>query len=440
MGQKRLPMAVRVIPRSEHPISRKFIDEDALKVLYRLYRSGHTAYLVGGSVRDLLLQRRPKDFDVATSARPSQLKRLFRNCRLIGRRFRLAHIHFNSGKIVEVSTFRREAEGRGEGDLLVVHDNTFGTPEEDARRRDFTVNGLFYDISDFSLLDYVGGVEDVRKGIIRTIGDPNVRFQEDPVRMIRAIKFAAKLGFKLEKSTWKALINHLHHLDSAARPRVHEELARLLECGAAATSLEYLNESGLLAHVEPNLASYLSRAEAGHVNDDVDGHLVFRMYDEIDRRLAQGWEVERAILFSVWAYPLVLERGLTTLDDAGEMVRHTLEDLSEVMGLSRRDSERAQQLLLAQRKLLPTRRRKGLPRGFYQKSYFADSFLLFELWASATGNQAELDWWKGRIEGAEGGSPGAPGSSPGPQAAHHEAGGARRRRRRGRRRKTPVED
>lgn len=431
-------MAVRVIPRSEHPISRKFIDEDALKVLYRLYRSGHTAYLVGGSVRDLLLQRRPKDFDVATSARPSQLKRLFRNCRLIGRRFRLAHIHFNTGKIVEVSTFRREAEARPDGDsLLVVHDNTFGSPEEDARRRDFTVNGLFYDISDFSLHDYVGGVEDVRKGIIRTIGDPNVRFQEDPVRMIRAIKFAAKLGFKLEKNTWKALVSHLHHLESAARPRVHEELARLLECGAAATSLEYLNESGLMAHVEPNLASYLARAEAGHVSEDPDAHLVFRMFDEIDRRIAQGWEVERAILFSVWAYPLVLERGLTTLEDAGEMVRTTLEDLSEVMGLSRRDSERAQQLLLAQRKLLPTRRRKGLPRGFYQKSYFADSFLLFELWACASGNEAELDWWKGRIEGAEGGSPGPAGASPGPQPPREDS--SRKRRRRGRRRKTPVE-
>lgn len=429
-------MAVRVIPRAEHPISRKFIDEDALKVLYRLYRSGHTAYLVGGSVRDLLLGRRPKDFDVATSARPSQLKRLFRNCRLIGRRFRLAHIHFNSGKIVEVSTFRREAEGRGEGDLLVTHDNTFGTPEEDARRRDFTVNGLFYDISDFSLHDFVGGVEDVRKGIIRTIGDPNVRFQEDPVRMIRAIKFVAKLGFKVEKITWKALVTHLHHIESAAKPRVHEELARLLECGASAMSLEYLSESGLLAHVEPHLASYLARAEDGHVTDDQDAHLVFRMFDAIDQRVAKGWEIERAILFSVWAYPLVLERGLASLDDPTDMVRTTVEDLAEVLGLSRRDSERVQQLLVAQRKLLPTRRRKGLPRGFYQKSYFADSFLLFDLWATASGNEAELDWWKGRIEGAEGGSPGSPAASPGPQP---QGEGGRKRRRRGRRRRTPVE-
>ncbi|MEW6281163.1 MAG: polynucleotide adenylyltransferase PcnB, partial [Candidatus Eremiobacterota bacterium] len=413
-------MPVRVIPRAEHPISRKNIDDDALKVLYRLYRSGHTAYLVGGSVRDLLLGRRPKDFDVATSARPSQIKRLFRNCRLIGRRFRLAHIHFQTGKIVEVSTFRSDPMVLDEEDrqgLLVLKDNTFGSPEEDARRRDFTVNGLFYDVGDFSLIDYVGGVDDVRKGIIRTIGDPAVRFQEDPVRMIRAIKFAARLNFKIEKNTWKALVDHLEHLESAARPRVHEELARLLESGAAARSLEYLDESGLLRHLEPRLEEYLRRAEAGQVPEDPDGHMVFRMLDEIDNRVTNGWEIERAVLFAVWACPLVLDRGLATAEDPTDLVGSTLDELSERLGLSRRDNERAQQLLMAQRKLLPTRRRRGgLPRGFFQKSYFADSFLLFELWALAAGYASELDWWKQRLESHQTGVPTAGGASPGPHA------------------------
>src|SRR5262245_48494043 len=179
-------VAPRVRPRSQHPISRKQIDPDALKVLYRLSGAGHKGYLVGGSVRDLLLGRVPKDFDIGTDAHPSALRRLFRNCRLIGRRFRLAHILFPGGKVIEVATFRRRPEpvDPDAPELLMTSDNTFGTPREDALRRDFTVNGLFYHISDFSILDYVGGLEDLEAGLIRTIGDPDIRFREDPVRML----------------------------------------------------------------------------------------------------------------------------------------------------------------------------------------------------------------------------------------------------------------
>ena len=211
-----------VIPRAEHPISRKQIDPDALKVLYRLHQSNYVAYLVGGSVRDLLLGRRPKDFDIGTDAHPYQIKRLFRNCWIIGRRFRLAHVRFGT-KTIEVATFRRmvtaqelaetEAEqqahsiplghehghhgghehgGHGDNhDRLVHRDNTFGTPEEDAFRRDFTINALFYDIATFSIIDYTGGLQDLRAGLIRSIGDPVERFQEDPVRMLRAVAMAA---------------------------------------------------------------------------------------------------------------------------------------------------------------------------------------------------------------------------------------------------------
>ena len=203
-----------IVPRAEHPISRRDIDPDALKVLYRLHESGHTAYLVGGSVRDLLLGRRPKDFDIGTSAHPYQVKKLFRNCWIIGRRFRLAHVRFGP-KAIEVATFRKhipagtESEpaddadrrrrrpvGRADAtrDLQIKHDNTFGTPEEDAFRRDFTINALFYDIATFSIIDYVGGLQDLKDGLIRCIGDPNERFQEDPVRMLRAIVMASRLG------------------------------------------------------------------------------------------------------------------------------------------------------------------------------------------------------------------------------------------------------
>ena len=207
-------VAPRIVRREEHSVSRRDIDPDALKVLYRLRQYDHVAYLVGGSVRDLLLGRRPKDFDVGTSAHPYQVKKLFRNCWIIGRRFRLAHVKFGM-KVIEVATFRRQvvageevvADGvpapdptTPEGEQLIHHDNTFGTPEEDAFRRDFTINALFYDIATFSVIDYVGGLEDLRAGIVRSIGDPDVRLNEDPVRMLRAIAIAARLDFTIEPS------------------------------------------------------------------------------------------------------------------------------------------------------------------------------------------------------------------------------------------------
>src|SRR3979490_2427530 len=202
----------RVVPRAEHPLSRRDVDPDALKVLYRLRQADHVAYLVGGSVRDLPLSRGPKDFDIGTSAHPAQVKKLFRNCWIIGRRFRLAHVKFGT-KVIEVATFRRQlapreevvAEGvpapdptTAEGRHLIHHDNTFGTPEEDAFRRDFTINALAYDIATFAIIDYVGGLDDLHAAVVRSIGDPDVRLREDPVRMIRAIALAARPDFTIE--------------------------------------------------------------------------------------------------------------------------------------------------------------------------------------------------------------------------------------------------
>src|SRR5512132_3709690 len=222
----------RIIPRAEHPISRRDIDPDALKVLYRLRQYDHVAYLVGGSVRDLLLGRRPKDFDVGTSAHPYQVKKLFRNCWIIGRRFRLAHVKFGT-KVIEVATFRRQvAAGEEvvqdgvpapdpttpEGEHLIHHDNTFGTPEEDAFRRDFTINALFYDIADFSVIDYVGGLDDLQAKVVRSIGDPEVRFREDPVRMLRAVALAARLGFTIDEPILGAIRVLRHEIASSSAP------------------------------------------------------------------------------------------------------------------------------------------------------------------------------------------------------------------------------
>src|SRR6187402_2671255 len=234
-----------IVPRAEHPISRRDIDPDALKVLYRLHESGAVAYLVGGSVRDLLLSRRPKDFDIGTSAHPYQVKKLFRNCWIIGRRFRLAHVRFGM-KAIEVATFRKNIPAGSEaepseappsphatdaGDLLIKHDNTFGTPEEDAFRRDFTINALFYDIADFSIIDYCGGLQDLKDGLIRCIGDPNERFQEDPVRMLRAIVMASRLGFRMDEPVVKAIATHRQLIATASPARMIEEYYKILRSG-----------------------------------------------------------------------------------------------------------------------------------------------------------------------------------------------------------------
>ncbi|PYR51015.1 MAG: hypothetical protein DMF95_09255 [Acidobacteria bacterium] len=257
----------RIVPRQEHPISRRDIDPDALKVLYRLREYDHAAYLVGGSVRDLLLGRRPKDFDIGTSAHPYQVKKLFRNCWIIGRRFRLAHVKFGQ-KVIEVATFRRQV-GVGEevvqdgvpapdpttpeGEHLIHHDNTFGTPEQDAFRRDFTINALAYDIATFAVIDYVGGLEDVRAGVVRSIGDPDVRLREDPVRMLRAIALAARLNFTIEPTLLDAIRTHRKEIAKSSLPRLLEEYYKILRAGAAEKAFRGLAGVGLLQPISAEL-------------------------------------------------------------------------------------------------------------------------------------------------------------------------------------------
>src|SRR3989440_1081045 len=256
-----------ILPRAEHPISRQQIDPDALKVLYRLHQYNHIAYLVGGSVRDLILGRHPKDFDIGTSAHPYQVKKLFRNCWIIGRRFRLAHVKFGP-KVIEVATFRRQvaageevvADGvpapdpsTPEGEHLIHRDNTFGTPEEDAFRRDFTINALFYDIATFSVIDYVGGLDDLRASVVRSIGDPDVRLREDPVRMLRAIALAARLDFTIEPALVDAIRTHRHEIAKASLPRLLEEYYKILRAGSSEKAFRGLAEVGLLEPISHEL-------------------------------------------------------------------------------------------------------------------------------------------------------------------------------------------
>lgn len=242
-------------------LDRAAIDPDADRVVRKLDKAGYKAYLVGGCVRDLLVGKKPKDFDVATSATPNEVKATFRNSRIIGRRFRLAHVFFGS-KIIETATFRANPREEEEHDLLIRRDNVFGTETEDARRRDFTINGLFYDVEREEVIDHVGGLADLEAKLIRTIGDPDIRFQEDPVRMLRAIKFAARLDFGFEPATWKALLRWRGEISKCAPPRLLEEVHRLLRGGAARRSFELMVETGVLAVLSPYIAGLYEGAGA----------------------------------------------------------------------------------------------------------------------------------------------------------------------------------
>ena len=320
---KRKPKLPVVYKRPEHCISRKNIDPDALKVLYRLSGLGYTAYLVGGGVRDLLMGRKPKDFDVGTSARPNEVKRAFRNCFLIGRRFRLAHVRFGE-KVIETATFRQNSQTVGE---IIEHaaegpleDNTFGTPETDAYRRDFTVNGLFYDIKDFSVIDWVGGMDDIKAKVIRSIGDPEIRFQEDPVRMMRAIKFSSRLGFRIERKTASAMKKYHRCILTASVPRVCEEVFRLFPYGHSEEAFRLMWSCGMLSDLLPALSSYIDRS--GGRKSPTWRYLA--VLDEYENMMsAKGFEVSNGLRAAVLMTGLFREEAK---DGAGRKVMQTMVD------------------------------------------------------------------------------------------------------------------
>ncbi|UPG84394.1 polynucleotide adenylyltransferase PcnB [Luteibacter aegosomatis] len=290
--------AMRIIPREQHSISRKNISKAALRVLYRLHEAGFDAYLVGGAVRDLLLGGHPKDFDVATNATPDEVKGLFRNCRLIGRRFRLAHVVFGP-EIIEVATFRGTGEEGGEGgdrhivDGRIVRDNIWGTIEEDAVRRDFRVNALYYDIADFSVRDYVGGMQDLEDRSMRLIGDPEQRYREDPVRMLRAARLAAKLGFTIDRAAAAPFATLGNLLSEASPARLFDESLKLFLAGHGLKSFRMLEACGLLKFLFPATARALERG------DEALRALVEQGLANTDARIAAGKSVTPAFLYAV---------------------------------------------------------------------------------------------------------------------------------------------
>ena len=283
-----------ILSRAEHGISRNDIDEHALKVLYRLHKAGYHACLVGGAVRDLLLGIVPKDFDVATDATPEQVNKLFRNCRLIGRRFRLAHIHFGK-QIIEVATFRANHDfsqsGQQDESGRIVRDNVFGELADDVWRRDFTINALYYDIADFSVIDFVGGYDDIKARRLNLIGDVETRYREDPVRMLRAVRFAAKLDFEIDAHCSDPIYEFGHLLQDIPPARLYEEALKLFHSGHAVKSFDTLLEYDLLQYLFPEAATAVGE-------DDVFKRMLVTAMENTDLRIRKDLRVTPAFLFA----------------------------------------------------------------------------------------------------------------------------------------------
>lgn len=426
---------VRMAPPGEAEIDPSKLDQDALKVVLRLRQFDHETYFVGGCVRDLLLGRAPKDFDIATNATPNEVRNVFRNCRLIGRRFRLAHVYFKGGKIIEVSTFRAPSlvepelpaiEGNGdapggeeEADHLITTDNVFGTAEQDARRRDFTLNGLFYDPFAGKVIDYVRGRRDLDERNIRTIGNPDIRMREDPVRILRAVRFACKCGLDIESRTWAAMEGAVEDLVRCAPARLLEETFRLIRGGIATDSLKLIAALDALKILLPPVYEYLQRA--GPKGEE-------RFYAHtraLDRRVRAGETLEDAVLLAGILLPIANDAPEAAEDEGkppsvAQAIEQLLSDLVRNARLPRRIAERCRLILIAQRTLSGQRRRRGSLMSFRRHPLFNESLTVFAISVEATGEfKEQLETWKA-------------GAAP---AIAQDAEGPKRKRRRRRRKR-----
>lgn len=413
-------------------------------MLQRLKAGGYKAFLVGGAVRDLYLGKPPKDYDVGTDARPSRLKKLFRNCRIIGRRFRIAHVFFPSGQIVEVATFRQNSARvvRGESGII-LRDNEYGTPQQDALRRDLTINGLFYDIATFSVIDYVGGVEDLQRGVIRMINEPNESFREDPVRMLRALRHASRTGFQVEESTLEAIYANRQDIAFANPSRLLEELFKDLRGGSAHPFFRYLLETHIFDHILPDLADQLRKAGPEHP--------FWRRMRALDRRMSAGESLSSAVLLSLYLQTLLLpEQGLSAgaqaanPPDVWRVVSQAFQRLSSTFRISRQDTERVSQILITFRKLRQCLARRKLSPALLHKTYLSEALEFFQIDLESQGIPTDIvEEWKtiaaSRQPEGEDLDPDPPpiDSAPSRRPPRRSADTKRRRRRGGRRRRRP---
>ncbi|WP_072006910.1 MULTISPECIES: polynucleotide adenylyltransferase PcnB [Mangrovibacter] len=393
-----------VIPREQHTISRKDISENALKVLYRLNKAGYEALLVGGGVRDLLLGARPKDFDVTTSATPEQVRKLFRNCRLVGRRFRLAHVMFGP-EIIEVATFRghhelhdsdRTTSQLGQNGML-LRDNIFGSIEEDAQRRDFTINSLYYNVADFTIRDYVGGLQDLQEGIIRLIGDPETRYREDPVRMLRAVRFAAKLNMTISPETAEPIPRLASLLNDVPPARLFEESLKMLQAGYGYRTYQLLCQYQLFQPLFPGIARYFT--EQG---DSPMERIITRVLKNTDSRLQNDLRVNPAFLFAaIYWYPqlemsqkIAHEGGLTWFDAFSLAMNDLLDEACRSLAIPKRITTIIRDIWQLQLRL--SRRQGKRAWKLMEHPKFRAAYDLLEMRAEAERNpelQRLAQWW-----------------------------------------------
>nr|WP_205402605.1 MULTISPECIES: polynucleotide adenylyltransferase PcnB [Serratia] len=397
--------SMTVIPRDQHAISRKDISENALKVLYRLNKSGYEAYLVGGGVRDLLLGKKPKDFDITTNATPEQVRKLFRNCRLVGRRFRLAHVMFGP-EIIEVATFRGHHEQSQESDKnssqqaqngMLLRDNIFGTIEDDAQRRDFTINSLYYGVADFALRDYVGGLRDLQQGVIRLIGDPETRYREDPVRMLRAVRFAAKLDMTISEETAEPiprLASLLHEIPPA---RLFEEALKLLQTGYGYQTYLKLCEYQLFQPLFPLIARNFTPN-----HDTPMERILEQVLKNTDHRLQNDKRVNPAFLFAamLW-YPLLehaqklaQESGLAYYDAFALAMNDVLDEECRSLAIPKRITTLVRDIWQLQLRL--SRRQGKRAHKLMEHPKFRAAYDLLALRAEVENNPEMLrlaEWW-----------------------------------------------
>jgi poly(A) polymerase len=382
----------RVLTRGEHNLSRRGIDSNALKVLYRLHNSGYLAYLVGGGVRDLLLGKKPKDFDISTDARPSQVKKLFGNSRIIGRRFRLAHVFFHGGQIIEVSTFRTKAafKEKSEDSPVVRSENTFGTPSEDALRRDLTINGLFYNIADYSIIDYVGGLDDLRNGRIRVIGEPTERLREDPVRMIRVIRHAARTGFEIDPAVLEVIRSEAALLHQCPASRVREEFMRELRGGWSTKSFRLMLQTGLLSTLFPEYGEVLD-----HGNGVVAKEILECVLAGIDKVVTGGTLVPDEVLFGAFLSPLYdaydparsAPSPRAEVSYVSQEIRRIFKPIVQRIGASKGNAERICQMLFARYMIKRSLIKGALPKSLVRKVYFEYGLRLFQLESAGLGKE-----------------------------------------------------
>lgn len=413
-----------------HPVALKDLDPDAVRIVKRLTRFDYPAYLVGGCVRDLLLELNPKDFDIATSATPRQVKRLFSNCRIIGRRFRLAHVYFQNGKIIEVATFRaRDAADSGPDvaepetgppasddtdDLLIRDDNVFGTPEEDALRRDFTINALFYDVNAETVIDHADGLGDLRRRLVRTIGDPVIRFREDPIRILRAIKFAARLDFTIEARTLAALRQTRSEIPKAASPRILEEFNRFCRSGAGRRSFEIAFDTGVFEVILPELS-------ATYGSDGPERKILFALLDALDARWKSGREVYPGEIFSALLFAAVAADLGLTIDprsparrdgrDGRTIVDEALRPMALRLRIARKDQEHTRQALAMLQRLVPLKTmRRGAKLSLMRRPAFGDAMTMLDALAPVLGGEfsaARIAWTEAIVGQGVAPSPGS---------------------------------